>query len=1090
MDSIFGLSMTTIMLVVVAIMALCLVTTVVIALRNPVIFRMAVRNIPRRKAQTILIMVGLMLATLIIAASLTTGDSIDHSITSSTYKGLGEVDVTVAYVGNTGGEGTIAINNQPIDASVADELQTALADNPDVSAVMPVLTDTVPILNVNKRLSEPAVVMTGLEPDKVESFGGMATTSGKAIDFAAVTTGSEPLPAEYVALLEQFADQIPGGLTVDPATLQVYPVVLSDDLAREIDASDGDLLVFFYNNQPQPVRVAAVARGSIMTGFAGGGQQTADIYGFAMPLAEVQRITGLEGKARYIAISNRGGVEDGADLTDAVVPAVEQALAGIDGGNQLGVNPIKQDAIKGAETFGNIFMTLFIVLGLFSVAAGVLLIFLIFMMLAAERRSEMGMARAVGMKRRHLIQGFIAEGTAYDLGAALIGAAAGVGVAFAIAGVMGALLGDFITIQPFATWRSLVVAYSLGVSVTFLTIIFASVRSSRLNIVAAIRDLPEEAHFSRGKRPAWRWWSKLPRFGPSVGISLSSLLWFPLELIWNVALAPVKLVTWLLRLLAHYVGWGPFLTIVGVLMMLGGVSAKSIFQFSTGLTLVALGLSLFLSRYLPKRPVYTFFAAVMLAFWLLPYDWSDKILPNLGTGGMEMFFVSGLSMVTFATLIIMWNAEIAVGVISGLGRAFSRWLPAVKTAVAYPLASKGRTGLTIAMFSMVIFSLVTMTTINANFVELFSTDKADAGWDISVTTNPANPITDLKGQLAGSPVNPNDIKAVGRLDSIAYENTEIRNPGADEWKHTSISGMDEAYMAAADIPLEGRAAGYATDADVWAAIRAGEKVAIIDANALAADEFGNDPDAYAAPKDVEVVKGSFPAFDVEVESPQTGKSETWTVIGVIDAKVSMLFGVYTSEQVFSDLYGGSDLSTLFVQLTPAAQPNADEIAKQIEAALLTSGVQADSIQKLLESFVSVQNGIFKLLQGFMGLGLFVGIAALGVISFRSVVERRQQIGMLRAIGYQRNMVATSFLLESVVIAALGVISGTVLALVLAYNLINSPDFSEGQDFSGFVIPWGTVTFFVVASLVAASIMTWIPARKASSVPIAEALRYE
>ena len=36
----------------------------------------------------------------------------------------------------------------------------------------------------------------------------------------------------------------------------------------------------------------------------------------------------------------------------------------------------------------------------------------------------------------------------------------------------------------------------------------------------------------------------------------------------------------------------------------------------------------------------------------------------------------------------------------------------------------------------------------------------------------------------------------------------------------------------------------------------------------------------------------------------------------------------------------------------------------------------------------------------MALGLFVGIAALGVIAFRSVVERRQQIGMLRAIGYQ------------------------------------------------------------------------------------------
>jgi ABC-type lipoprotein release transport system permease subunit len=41
-----------------------------------------------------------------------------------------------------------------------------------------------------------------------------------------------------------------------------------------------------------------------------------------------------------------------------------------------------------------------------------------------------------------------------------------------------------------------------------------------------------------------------------------------------------------------------------------------------------------------------------------------------------------------------------------------------------------------------------------------------------------------------------------------------------------------------------------------------------------------------------------------------------------------------------------------------------------------------------------------------------------------------------------------------------------------------------------VIPWGTILFFIGASFIAAALMTWVPARKASSVPIAEALRYE
>ena len=69
-------------------------------------------------------------------------------------------------------------------------------------------------------------------------------------------------------------------------------------------------------------------------------------------------------------------------------------------------------------------MAFFTTFGSFSIAAGILLIFLIFVMLAAERRGELGIARAIGTRRGHLVQMFIFEGVAYDLVAALVGAAA------------------------------------------------------------------------------------------------------------------------------------------------------------------------------------------------------------------------------------------------------------------------------------------------------------------------------------------------------------------------------------------------------------------------------------------------------------------------------------------------------------------------------------------------------------------------------------------------------------------------------------------------------------------------------------------
>ena len=102
-------------------------------------------------------------------------------------------------------------------------------------------------------------------------------------------------------------------------------------------------------------------------------------------------------------------------------------------------------------------MAFFTTFGSFSIAAGILLIFLIFVMLAAERRSELGIARAVGTRRGHLVQMFLFEGAAYDLAAALVGAVLGAGVAYLMVAVMaGRSARRAIDIEYAVTGRSLV----------------------------------------------------------------------------------------------------------------------------------------------------------------------------------------------------------------------------------------------------------------------------------------------------------------------------------------------------------------------------------------------------------------------------------------------------------------------------------------------------------------------------------------------------------------------------------------------------------------------------------------------------------
>ena len=161
----------------------------------------------------------------------------------------------------------------------------------------------------------------------------------------------------------------------------------------------------------------------------------------------------------------------------------------------------KADAVIFAQRGGLFITAALLGVSFFSIAVGVLLIFLIFVMLAAERRAEMGMSRAVGLKRRHLTQMFLFEGTAYTLGASVVGVVLGVGVAALMIRVLSTVFSGFykgITLTFHFEWTSLVISVCLGILLTFIVVAFSAYKVSRLNIVAAIRDLDESEQRDAG----------------------------------------------------------------------------------------------------------------------------------------------------------------------------------------------------------------------------------------------------------------------------------------------------------------------------------------------------------------------------------------------------------------------------------------------------------------------------------------------------------------------------------------------------------------------------------------------------------------
>jgi len=353
----------------VVIFVLALAVMAVVAMRNRVIFKMAVRNAPRRRAQTALIVVGLMLATLLFSASFTVGDTLNNSIRSEALTQIGMVDIMVqAETPDPSGHPAY------FDEAYFNTVREGLAGVPEVAGVAPLATEVGPVVALNTGLNEPQVDILGYAEEWMSEF--------------------DPLESEQGNILS----------VSDLADDQVY---ISNELASELDVGTGDTANVYLVSEPADLEVAGVYTK---------GANPADELSLVMPLTQLQALMGNEGKINSIIITNQGDAIQGAEHTDAVMSSLEPLLEG----SGLEAEPVKQDALDDADEAGSTFSTIFLLFGQFSIAAGILLIFLIFVMLAAERKRELGIARAVGAQQGHVIRMFAFEGAIYALVAAAV----------------------------------------------------------------------------------------------------------------------------------------------------------------------------------------------------------------------------------------------------------------------------------------------------------------------------------------------------------------------------------------------------------------------------------------------------------------------------------------------------------------------------------------------------------------------------------------------------------------------------------------------------------------------------------------------
>jgi hypothetical protein len=145
---------------------------------------------------------------------------------------------------------------------------------------------------------------------------------------------------------------------------------------------------------------------------------------------------------------------------------------------------------------------------------------------------------------------------------------------------------------------------------------------------------------------------------------------------------------------------------------------------------------------------------------------------------------------------------------------------------------------------------------------------------------------------------------------------------------------------------------------------------------------------------------------------------------------------------------------------------ANTLAGAVEQELVSFGVDATVTSERLASFHRVENTYLSTFQALGGLGLLLGTIGLATVMFRNVLERRRELALLRAVGFNRASVSTMILAEVVFLLVAGLIAGVGSAAIAIAPAWTSRGGGSGPGMGLFALLVAVALAGVVSSLVA------------------------
>ncbi|MBN1174614.1 MAG: ABC transporter permease [Micromonosporaceae bacterium] len=231
-------------------------------------------------------------------------------------------------------------------------------------------------------------------------------------------------------------------------------------------------------------------------------------------------------------------------------------------------------------------------------------------------------------------------------------------------------------------------------------------------------------------------------------------------------------------------------------------------------------------------------------------------------------------------------------------------------------------------------------------------------------------------------------------------------------------------------------------------------------------------------------EGKFKIGDQVTIRNDDQRAANYRVVGVF-ADSPTLYDYFIAADDPLAVWARGQTSWQYEEIYLEAAPGAEAEVKAATDALMANEPEArvQTREQYIAGLVDNNNTGMIILQVMMGLALI--IAALGVVNTMvlSVIERTQELGMLRALGLSRGQTTRMIAVEAIVVSLLGAVLGILAGVGLAFALQKTQD-------GLVVIPWGTLVAYLVGAVLVGLVAAIGPAIRAGRLNVLSAISCE